>query len=160
MFDQKQIVLGRYGKAGIVAVVAAAVCILFAGCSGSGTTPQTQSQPAVQQQTAAGAGQNDEKAFKDSCQELELRGLNDNFAKYVNKPVKAAGPVQEVVKLTNGNVRVKVKYPDTDAVWVTSEKAMFREPKVGKRVEFWGVLLGKGEKSKLPEVSAKYMNAL
>ena len=159
MFEQPKTFSEKYGRLGSIVAMVAAGCILLAGCGSSGTKPQAQSQPAAQQQTA-GAGQNDEKSFKDSCKELELRGLNTNYTQYVNKLVKASGPVKEVVKLNTGNVRVKIQYPDTDAVWVTTEKAMLREPKVGKQVEFWGVLTDKGDKSKLPEVTAKYLNVL
>lgn len=149
----------RWKQRAVVGSVLLVVIALLAGCGGSSEvkpqaqTGQTQNQPAA-------ASQNSEQAFKASCQELPMRGLNDSYTQFINKPVKADGPVTQIEKLNDNRVRVKVQYPDTDAVWVTTEKPLFKQPQVGKRVEFWGVLKGKGEKSKLPEVSATYFNVL
>mgnify|MGYP001225206843 CR=1 FL=1 len=129
------------------------------GCGGS----QSANQPAQQQvQAAAPSGDNQaaEKAYKDACQELELRGLNGTYTKYINKQVRAEGPITEVQKMNDNTVRVKIQYPDTDAVWVTSERPVVFQPKVGKRMEFWGVVKGKGEKTKLTEVTAKYIKVI
>lgn len=139
--------------------VLTASLFVFSGCGSSASqkTPTPQSQQA-QAQPAAPA--NDENSFKASCQELQMRGLDKNYNQYIKKPVKAEGPIMEVQSLTDGRSRIKIQYPDTDAVWVTTEKALFTKPKVGKRATFWGILEGRGEKSKAAEVTAKYINII
>lgn len=140
----------------------AASLFAAAGCGSSApkTAPAAQAPAQSQPQTTAAAPANDENAFKASCQELEMRGLDKNYSQYVKKPVKADGPIMEVQALNDGRYRIKIKYPDTDAVWLTTEKALFKKPQVGKRAQFWGVLEGKGEKSKAAEVTAKYINIM
>ncbi|MBP2636839.1 MAG: hypothetical protein H6Q72_2746 [Firmicutes bacterium] len=141
-------------------VAVMAIGLSIAGC---GSSQPQQTQPAGQQtQVAAPANtaQTPEKAYKDACQELELRGLNNTFTKYVNKQVKAKGPITEVQKLSDSKVRVKIQYSDTDPVWVTADKPMTFQPKVGKTMEFWGVLKGKGDKSKAIEVTAQYITII
>lgn len=141
------------------------VIVIGLSLAGCGSSQPKQTQPPEQQTQAAALAtannaQTSEKAYKDACQELELRGLNNNFTKYVNKQVKAKGPITEVQKLSDSKVRVKIQYSDTDPVWVTADKPMTFQPKVGKTMEFWGVLKGKGEKSKAIEITAQYITII
>lgn len=150
----------------LAAMIASALSIT--GCSGADKKPQqtasvqpassgAEAQSASSQQTA---NQSDEQKYKAACKEMELRDLKNNYNQYINKQVHAVGPVTELQELQNNKIRVKIQYPDTDAVWVTADKPMISKPKVGKRVEFWGVMRGIGEKSKLPEINAPYFKVL